>query len=128
MTANPPSRQVRVTKRDEQPSHADIRNDINVLTLTLQKLQTTVANGFEKNNADIAAIKEVVGYAKTDEHGALIGVGIAGDLGRLRERVDRRFARYDAFQRYAMGAMAATTLLAAVLWWLLQEKLAEVLK
>lgn len=106
----------------KQPSHADLRNDINVQTMAVQAMQKAMKEGFDALNREVASIKETVGHVGTDERGQLIGTGIAGDLGRLRQRVDQRFGLYDGWVKYAAGALASLTVLGAVIWWLVRER------
>ena len=115
-------------KRPEQPSHADLRRDLDMQTMVLQRIEKTMSDGFDALKHEIASIKETVGHVGTDERGDLIGTGIAGDLGRLRQRVDRRFGQYDGWIKYAAGALASITVLGAVIWWLVQNKIDAVLR
>ena len=47
---------------------------------------------------------------------------------RLERDVQKRFAAWDGWVKAATGAVMAATLLGGVLWWLLGERLAELLK
>jgi hypothetical protein len=110
-------------KRPEQPSHADLRHDLDVVLLTIQGIQKDNTKAFGEIGRTLDHIKEIVGHVGTDERGDLIGTGIAGDLGRLRQRVDRRFGQYDGWIKYAAGALASLTVLGAVIWWLVRERI-----
>lgn len=115
-------------KRPEHPTHADLRHDLDMQTLVLQRIETAMKDGFAALRLEVASIKETVGHVGTDDRGDLIGTGIAGDLGRLRQRVDRRFGQYDGWIKYAAGALASITVLGAVIWWLVQNKIDAVLR
>jgi hypothetical protein len=47
---------------------------------------------------------------------------------RLERDVQKRFAAWDGWVKTATGAVMAATVLGGVLWWLLGERLAELLK
>ena len=47
---------------------------------------------------------------------------------RLERNVQRRFATLDGWTRTATGVAMAAAVLGAVIWWLVGEKLAELLK
>lgn len=98
-----------VAKRPEHPSHADLRHDLDVQTLVLQRIEKK-----------LDGVIKTVGFHDTDERGKLIGTGIAGDLARLKQHV----GRYDGWIKYAAGALASISVLGAVIWWLVQERLA----
>jgi hypothetical protein len=95
-------------KRAEQPSHADLRHDIDMQTLVLQRIE-----------GKLDSVIKTVGFHGTDERGQLIGTGIAGDLARLKRHV----GRYDGWVKYAAGALASVSVLGAVIWWLVQNRL-----
>jgi hypothetical protein len=97
----------------------NVENDQAVNTMALAAIQTTLKAVQE----EIAAIKETLGWTGQDEHGGLIGTGIAGNLARLEKRVDRRFAIYDGVTRYAAGATATAVVMGAVLWFVIKHKL-----
>jgi hypothetical protein len=77
----------------------------------------------DRIEAKLDDLTRVVGFSSMDEHGDLIGAGIAGDLARLKARVDARFSRDDGRARYLAGAAAAARLSMAAAWWLLHERL-----
>lgn len=115
-------------KRSEHPTHADLRHDLDVVLLTIQGIQKDHSAAFSEIRQALEHIKKIVGHVGTDERGNLIGTGIAGDLGRLRERVDKRFGLYDGWVKYAAGALAAITVAGGVIWWLIQSRVDEVLR
>lgn len=94
--------------RKRGPSHTDLRNDINVLLMAQQQMST-----------DITSIKKTVGDSGRDEHGKIIGTGIAGDLARLSEKV----SRYDGWVKFGTGFMAAMFLVGPIIWWLVERRL-----
>jgi hypothetical protein len=69
-----------------------------------------------------------IGTESQDEYGVPVGTGIVGRLMRLERDVQRRFATWDGWVKTATGAIAAATVLGGVLWWLLGERLGELLK
>jgi hypothetical protein len=85
-----------------------------------------------QGNAEIKAMLETltraIGSEAHDEYGQPVGTGIVGRLMRLERDVQKRFATWDGWVKAATGAVMAATLLGGVLWWLLGERLAELLK
>jgi hypothetical protein len=69
-----------------------------------------------------------IGAESFDEYGKPVGTGIVGRLMRLERDVQKRFATWDGWVRMASGAALAAGVLGAVLWWVLGERLAELLK
>lgn len=87
----------------------------------------------------LEALTAAIGSEGQDEYGQPVGTGIVGRLMRLErdvqhrfvtlERdVQRRFATLDGWTRTATGVAMASAVLGAVIWWLVGEKLAELLK
>ncbi|MCA3742051.1 hypothetical protein [Phenylobacterium sp.] len=87
----------------------------------------------------LEALTAAIGSEGQDEYGQPVGTGIVGRLMRLErdvqhrfvtlERdVQRRFATLDGWTRTATGVAMAAAVLGAVIWWLVGEKLAELLK
>jgi len=85
-----------------------------------------------QGNAEIKAMLETltkaIGSESQDEYGQPVGTGIVGRLMRLERDVQKRFAAWDGWVKAATGVVMAATLLGGVLWWLLGERLAELLK
>jgi hypothetical protein len=77
----------------------------------------------ERIETKLDDLVRVIGFSDRDEHGVLIGTGIAGDLARLKAKVDARFSRDDGRVRYLAGAAAAAGLFLAVIWWLIRHRL-----
>lgn len=73
-------------------------------------------------------LKAAIGSESQDEYGQPVGTGIVGRLMRLERDVQRRFATWDGWVKTATGAAMAATLLGGVLWWLLGDRLALLLK
>ena len=73
-------------------------------------------------------LTHAIGTESHDEYGQPVGTGIVGRLMRLERDVQRRFATWDGWVKTATGAIAAATVLGGVLWWLLGERLGELLK
>ncbi len=99
------------------PTHADILGAVDMLRLTLQRVETKV---------DTLTLS--VGTEAEDERGNPFGTGIRGRLMRMEAKVSKRFRLYDDWRAYATGALAASVLLATALWWLVQDKVGHVLK
>lgn len=73
-------------------------------------------------------LKAAIGSESQDEYGQPVGTGIVGRLMRLERDVQRRFETWDGWAKTATGAAMAATLLGGVLWWLLGDRLALLLK
>lgn len=114
--------------KEEQPTHQQLRNDINVVIMAQRSLETSMTAGFTKLNEEVAAIRAEVGSTDHDERGELIGTGIAGNLARLRKKVDDRFRLQDGWIKYGSGALAGISLSAIVIWWLIHDKLELIFK
>jgi hypothetical protein len=69
-----------------------------------------------------------LGSETEDDKGAKHGSGLVGRCMRLEATVSKRFKLYDAWSKTALGFGTCLILMAPVLWWLLQDKLALVLK
>ena len=76
----------------------------------------------------LEALTAAIGSEGQDEYGKPVGTGIVGRLMRLERNVQRRFATLDGWTRTATGVAMAAAVLGAVIWWLVGEKLAELLK
>lgn len=108
----------------ENPSHADIlkaigslQKDVGVILMDLQGLKSQVQ-----------ALIRCVGEEKEDDHGQLYGTGLVGKHMRLAARVDKRFRSFDDWRNYAMGALGASTLLIAAIWWIIKYRIEELLR
>ena len=73
-------------------------------------------------------LTHAIGSESHDEYGQPVGTGIVGRLMRLERDVQKRFATWDGWVKTATGAVMAAGLLGGVIWWLLGERLAELLK
>lgn len=110
----------------ENPSHADILAEVRgyrseLTTYVLAQQRDAAAS---KATADaLARIEASIGWCKLDEHGLLIGEGLCGEVGRLKERVDKRFQLYDGMERFVKGSLAAALVAGAIIWWLIAERL-----
>lgn len=76
----------------------------------------------------LEGLTSAIGSESQDEYGKPVGTGIVGRLMRLERDVQRRFATWDGWVKTATGAVMAAGLLGGVIWWLLGERLAELLK
>jgi hypothetical protein len=102
-----------------KPRSPNAENDQTVYMMALQRVEKALAD----LKTELGDVKETLGWTGFDEHGALIGVGIAGNVARLEQRVNRRFAIYDGVTKYAAGATAATILVGGVLWWVIKSRM-----
>ena len=73
-------------------------------------------------------LTHAIGTESHDEYGQPVGTGIVGRLMCLERDVQKRFATWDGWVKTATGAAMAATVLGGVLWWLLGERLGELLK
>lgn len=103
----------------EPKKSTNTENDLSVYMMALQQVQKSLGELSTK----IGGIEDTLGWTGHDEHGDLIGKGIAGNLARLEARVDRRFRIYDGVTRYAAGATATAVLMSAILWFVIKNKL-----
>lgn len=69
----------------------------------------------------LGEIKAALGEENEDGSG---GTGLTGRL----MRVEARVLEYDRWRDRIIGGLSALTILLGVLWWLLKERLAELLK
>ncbi len=76
----------------------------------------------------LEGLTSAIGSESLDEYGKPVGTGVVGRLMRLERDVQKRFAAWDGWVKTATGAVMAATLLGAVIWWLLGDRLAELLK
>ena len=119
-----PRRRVRAVDQPEGKTHEEIYQLIEASSLKAdQAVQST---------AEIKGLLETltlaIGSESQDEYGKPVGTGIVGRLMRLERDVQRRFAVWDGWVKTATGAALAAGVLGGVLWWLLGERLAELLK
>lgn len=76
----------------------------------------------------LEGLTSAIGSESLDEYGKPVGTGVVGRLMRLERDVQKRFATWDGWVKTATGAVMAATLLGGVIWWLLGDRLAELLK
>jgi hypothetical protein len=117
-------RRARAVDQPEGKTHDEIYQLIEASSLKAdQAVQAT---------AEIKGLLETltaaIGSESQDEYGKPVGTGIVGRLMRLERDVQRRFAVWDGWVKTATGAALAAGILGGVLWWLLGERLAELLK
>lgn len=117
-------RRVRTVDPAEGKTHDEIYQLIEASSLKAdQAVQAT---------AEIKGLLETltlaIGSESQDEYGKPVGTGIVGRLMRLERDVQKRFATWDGWVKTATGAAMAATLLGGVVWWLLGDRLAELLK
>ena len=124
MPETPPRRRSRQVNQPEGKTHDEIYQLIEESSLK--------ADQAVQASAEIKELLEklnlAIGSEGEDEYGKPIGTGIVGRLMRLERDVQRRFATLDGWTRTATGVAMAAAVLGGVLWWLVGEKLAELLK
>ena len=124
MPETPPRRRSRQVNQPEGKTHDEI--------YALVEESSALSRQAIQSSAEIKGLLEsltaAIGSESQDEYGQPIGTGIVGRLMRLEHDVQRRFATWDGWVKTATGAAMAATLLGGVLWWLLGDRLAELLK
>jgi|GEM_PF-2027347 len=124
MTEPAPRRRVRVVDAPEGKTHDEIYQLVEASAL---KADQAVQASAEIKGL-IEGLTLAIGTESQDEYGKPVGTGIVGRLMRLERDVQRRFATWDGWVRMATGAALAAGVLGAVLWWVLGERLAQLLK
>jgi hypothetical protein len=119
-----PRRRARVVDTPEGKTHDEIYQLVEASAL---KADQAVQASAEIKGL-IEGLTLAIGAESFDEYGKPVGTGIVGRLMRLERDVQKRFATWDGWVRMASGAALAAGVLGAVLWWVLGERLAELLK
>ncbi len=96
--------------------------------LRVREVDQPAGKTHEEIYALLKDLTHAIGTESHDEYGQPVGTGIVGRLMRLERDVQRRFATWDGWVKTATGAAMAATVLGGVLWWLLGERLGELLK
>lgn len=124
MPETPPRRRSRAVNQPEGKTHDEI--------YALVEESSALSRQAIQSSAEIKGLLEsltaAIGTESQDEYGQPIGTGIVGRLMRLERDVQRRFATWDGWVKTATGAAMAATLLGGVLWWLLGDRLALLLR
>ena len=124
MADAPPRRRVREVNLPEGRTHDEIY-------ALVEKSARQAEQAWQASTQIEQMLKDLttaIGSESHDEYGKPVGTGIVGRLMRLERDVQRRFATWDGWVKTATGAAMAATVLGAVLWWLLGERLGELLK
>ena len=124
MTEPAPRRRVRAVDIPEGKTHDEIYQLVEASAL---KADQAVQASAEIKDL-IKGLTLAIGTESQDEYGQPVGTGIVGRLMRLERDVQKRFATWDGWIRMATGAALAAGVLGAVLWWVLGERLAQLLK
>ena len=98
-------------------SREDLSRRVDTQALVLQRIEGKIDDQ-----------KTVLGWVGVDQHGRLEGKGLAGEVGRIKERVDQLFAEKSKWRNLAIGFCAAASIFLAALWWLTSDKLGHLLK
>lgn len=108
----------------ENASHADIlkavhkcQHDIGVMIMDMQGLK-----------GQVQMLIRCLGEEGEDDHGVPVGTGLVGRHMRLAARVDKRFRSFDDWRNYAIGAIAAAGMMLAAIWWLIEQRVSQVLR
>lgn len=97
----------------------DILNNV-----TLQKILTEVKGLTTK----VDSLTDAVGWEKLDEKGEPIGTGLTGRVMRVENNVKAKVTAFDGMRKYATGATAGMGLMMVAIWWLISDKIQEMLK
>jgi hypothetical protein len=124
MSEPAPRRRVRAVNLPEGRTHDEIYAVVAEVGATADR----ALQGNAEIKAMLETLTKAIGSEAHDEYGQPVGTGIVGRLMRLERDVQKRFATWDGWVKAATGAVMAATLLGGVLWWLLGERLAELLK
>lgn len=124
MSEPAPRRRARAVNAPEGKTHDEIYQLVEESgRQSAQALQAT-----EEIKTLLEGLTSAIGSESLDEYGKPVGTGIVGRLMRLERDVQKRFATWDGWVKTATGAVMAATLLGGVIWWLLGDRLAELLK
>jgi hypothetical protein len=124
MSEPAPRRRVRAVNVPEGKTHDEIYQLVEESgRQSAQALQATA-----EIKTLLEGLTSAIGSESLDEYGKPVGTGIVGRLMRLERDVQKRFATWDGWVKTATGAVMAATLLGGVIWWLLGDRLAELLK
>lgn len=93
-------------------------------SVTLQRIETAVA----KLTGKVDTLTEAVGWEKLDEKGEPIGTGLTGRVMRVENNVKAKVTAFDGMRKYATGATAGMGLMMVAIWWLISDKIQEMLK
>ena len=124
MPETPPRRRSRAVNQPEGKTHDEIYQLIEQSASKAEQAWQATA----KIEEMLTGLTKAIGSESQDEYGKPIGTGIVGRLMRLERDVQRRFATLDGWTRTAAGVAMAAAVLGGVLWWLVGEKLALLLK
>lgn len=115
----------------DQPTHADLMTTLQRAMKSISEKQDEFSKQHTQAAASLARLEEkmgrlteAVGTRGLDEHGAVIGTGITGDVARLQQRL----YVIDGWRRYLAGGMAVAAIFLAIIWWLLSDKVELLLK
>lgn len=108
----------------EDASHADILRAVRECLAAVDMQRLTL----QRVEGKVDDVRKCLGDEGEDEKGQKVGTGVRGRLMRLEQRVTKRFDTYDDWRNYAVGGLAAGSILIAALWWIVQDKVGHVLK
>lgn len=92
--------------------------------ITLQRISTDLI----ALRGEMTALREAVGWEKLDEKGEPIGTGLTGRVMRVENNVKAKVTAFDGMRKYATGATAGMGLMMVAIWWLISDKIQEMLK
>ncbi|MBO9710558.1 MAG: hypothetical protein J7521_20345 [Caulobacter sp.] len=104
-------------------TNQDILNGI-----TLQRIEKALGDFRDETRREIAALKDAIGWERTDEKGEPIGTGLTGRVMRQENALKAKVTAFDGMRKYATGATAGMGLMIIAIWWLIADKVQGLLK
>lgn len=111
-----------------QPQHSDILAALHKRQDDAEQRDDALHKLLEGLNGKLDSLIKALGDEGADQYGNPVGTGIVGRLMRLELRVEKRFNITDGLKKYAAGMAVGIGALASVIWWLIGDKLAHLLK
>ncbi|MCA3504781.1 MAG: hypothetical protein IOD05_16345 [Rhodobacter sp.] len=135
MPETPPRRRTRAVNQPEGKTHDEIYQLIEQSASKAEQAWQATA----KIEEMLTGLTKAIGSESQDEYGQPVGTGIVGRLMRLERDVQHRFVtlerdvasrfgKYDGWVKMLTGAAVAIGIIGPVLWWLVGDRLALLLK
>ena len=123
MSETPPRRRTRAVNQPER-SH----DEIYALVEQSAKQAEQAWQASAQIETMLKHLTDAIGSESQDEYGMPVGTGIVGRLMRLERDVAHRFGRFDGWIKMLTGGGIALGIVGPVLWWLMGDRLALLLK